>query len=222
MVWMSSTYTLASPSSKTYWFKKPPTKQHRRGTGGPPSTHSSSGETIQTEASSSYHNAVADFCKCVHTHSHEHTEWLLALLAVLVTEETQGFLSQHCNLKQSSRVVSSKCKVTTSKKPYKRLVCPVQDENKLLHLTWKPVFAERDSYENKTNSSSWIGCRSQKLTMCKYLHMKLRKQPRKKGFLKCSKFTSKKMWWLSYKIHSSNFSNPRFLLDTRESRHTFY
>lgn len=88
MVWMSSTYTLASPSSKTYWSKKPPTKQHRRETGGPPPTPSSSGETIQIEASSSYYNAVADFWKCAHTRSHEHTEWLLTTLAVLVTGET--------------------------------------------------------------------------------------------------------------------------------------
>lgn len=139
-----------------------------------------------------------------HTHSHGHTEWLLTPLSVSVTEKTQGFLSHPTETQNRAHRGSE------------------AGAKSLLLLTWKLVFAERDNYENKTSSSSWIGYRSQKLTMCKYSHhMKLRKQPRMKGFLKCSKIMPKKMWWLSYKIHSSNFSNPRFLLDTRDSRHTF-
>lgn len=88
MVRISSPWTSASPGSKTYCSKS--TTGQKQGRGPPPSTQFSirkGYKCILKELSALNNSAIVYFGKCVHTHSHEHTEWLFTPLAVLITAE---------------------------------------------------------------------------------------------------------------------------------------
>lgn len=162
------------------------------------------------------------FLSVFHTYPREHTEWLLTSLAVLVTEETQGSLSHHCNLKQSSEGQQQVQSHNFKKKTLQQPCLPSPRWKQTLTPYLKPVFAESDNYENKISRSSWIGYRSQKLTMCNFLHMKRRKPPWKKGSLMCSKFMSKTHGDDHKKYTGAISVILDFFLDPRDSRHTFY
>lgn len=133
---------------------------------------------------------------------------------------TQGFLSQRCNLKQRSQGVSSRCKVTTSNKTNKQTFFSGPRWKHTLTSHLQTCLCTEGQLRDRNKCSAWMCCRSQKLTMCKYFHTRLRQQPRKKGSLKCPKFMSKKMGWLSYKTDSTNFSNSSFLLDAKYVRNS--
>lgn len=128
---------------------------------------SSSGQTIQLERavnaslklSALKNSAAIYFGKSARRHRPKHTEWPFSPLAALLTAEAQGCLSLPAPTGGSSR-----CKVTTSKKtqpPPHSLInrtfsSSPRWKHKLLHLTCKLVFTQRDRYETEAASSALV------------------------------------------------------------------